>query len=154
MPTRAATITRNAVAPTPKSLISSPDTPFSLSLTRLSISVSLGTGLEQSAHGTIKAPHPHPPPTFAHCPRRRHTKQVPRRGEGEESTKKSPAARTGRDNESGKPIMLLFCSFARARPPFVFLYLPSSRPPAGLSSRSHRARCTHPPLFGLFIPFH
>ncbi|KAF8182735.1 hypothetical protein K438DRAFT_1152129 [Mycena galopus ATCC 62051] len=63
MPTRAATITRNAVAPTPKSLISSPDTPFSLSLTRLSISVSLGTGLEQSAHGTIKAPHPHPPPT-------------------------------------------------------------------------------------------
>jgi len=63
MPTRAATITRNAVAPTPKSFISSPDTPFSLSLTRLSISVSLGTGLEQSAHGTIKAPHPHPPPT-------------------------------------------------------------------------------------------
>jgi len=128
----AATITPKAVAPTHSSHSFFPRYPF-LFDSLDSRSPSLGTGLEQSAQGTIKAPPPSTPTyTFARCPRR-HTKQV-RAGGGGGDHEKSPAARTGRQYESGSPIMLLFCFFARARPPFVFLYLPSSRPPAGLSS--------------------
>jgi hypothetical protein len=79
--------------------------------------------------------------TFAHCPRRRHMKQVPRRGEGEESTKKSPAARTGRDKTNRAS--LLCCFFAPLRepdPPSSSCTFPRHvRPPASPAAPTERA---------------